>query len=50
MHAIQVEFARALYMDEETLERRPGLETLAADMTHLAAALARDLHDMTAES
>jgi N-formylglutamate deformylase len=48
LHAIQVEFARALYMDEATLVRRPGLATLAADMTHLAAALARDLDDMTA--
>jgi len=47
LHAIQVEFARSLYMDEETLERRPGLATLASDMTHLAAALARDLPDIT---
>ncbi len=44
VHAIQLEFARALYMDEETLDRRPGLATLCADMTHLAAALARDMH------
>jgi len=47
VHAIQLEFARALYMDEETLERRPGLATLATDVTHLAAALARDLHAIT---
>jgi N-formylglutamate deformylase len=47
LHAIQVEFARSLYMNEETLERRPGLATLASDMTHLAAALARDLPDIT---
>jgi N-formylglutamate deformylase len=45
-HAIQLEFARALYMDEETLDRRPGLATLAEDVTQLAAALARDIHTL----
>ncbi len=48
VQAIQLEFARALYMDEETLDRRPGLATLAEDVKHLAAALARDIHTLTA--
>jgi N-formylglutamate deformylase len=43
MHAIQVEFARTLYIDEATLERRPGFATLSRDLTLLSAALARDL-------
>jgi hypothetical protein len=33
-------------MDEETLDRRPGLATLAEDVTHLAASLARDIHTL----
>lgn len=31
-HALQVEINRALYMDERTLERRPGFARLAADL------------------
>ncbi len=39
MHAIQVEIARGLYMDETSLARRPGFATVQADMTALAAFL-----------
>jgi N-formylglutamate deformylase len=47
LHAIQIEFARGLYMDEETLERRPGFAHLAEDITLLAAALGRDIEEIT---
>ena len=40
VHALQVEIARSLYMDETTLQRRPGFGKVQADMTALAAFLA----------
>ena len=40
LHALQIEIARALYMDEATLEQRPGLAGVQADMAALAALLA----------
>jgi N-formylglutamate amidohydrolase len=40
VHAIQIELNRALYMDEKSLERRPGLADLAARMDKLISALA----------
>ena len=39
VHALQIEVNRALYMDEERVERRPRLERLAAEMDGLIAAL-----------
>ncbi len=39
VHAVQVEIARGLYMDETTLARRPGFAQVKADMTALAAFL-----------
>ena len=39
VHAVQVEIARGLYMDEGSLARRPGLAKVRADMTALAAFL-----------
>ena len=39
VHALQVEINRALYMDEQSLERRPYLATLARHMTALVRAL-----------
>jgi N-formylglutamate amidohydrolase len=39
-HCLQVEINRALYMDERTLERKPALAGIAADMEHLLRALA----------
>jgi N-formylglutamate deformylase len=47
VHAIQIEFARGLYMDEASLERRPGFATLAEDITLLASALGRDVAEIT---
>jgi N-formylglutamate deformylase len=38
-HALQVEIARALYMDEGRIERAPGLASLARDMTTLIGTL-----------
>ena len=40
VHALQIEIARSLYMDEATLERRPGLARVQADMSGLASLLA----------
>ncbi len=39
VHAIQVEIARGLYMDETSLARGPGLPKVQADMTALVAFL-----------
>jgi N-formylglutamate deformylase len=40
VHALQIELARALYMDEQRIERRPGLSALRRDLTGLIATLA----------
>ena len=40
IHALQIEVNRALYMDEERIERRPRLARLAAEMEGLIAAIA----------
>jgi N-formylglutamate amidohydrolase len=37
---LQIEVNRALYMDEERIERRPRLARLAAEMEGLIAAIA----------
>ena len=39
-HSLQIEINRALYMDEATLSKHPGILKVTADMTGLAAALA----------
>jgi N-formylglutamate amidohydrolase len=39
VHALQIEINRALYMDEASLTRAPGLARLAGDMTRLVRAL-----------
>jgi N-formylglutamate amidohydrolase len=39
-HAVQVELDRALYLDERTLEARPGFERLKRDLEKLFATLA----------
>jgi N-formylglutamate deformylase len=41
VHALQVEVARALYMDEARIERGPGLPALVRDVTALIDHLAR---------
>ena len=40
LHALQIEINRALYMDEEKLERRSGLQRLRRDMTSFAVEMA----------
>lgn len=39
VHALQIEINRALYMDEERIERRPAMATVSQHMTALMAAL-----------
>jgi len=41
VHALQIELARALYMDEARIERGPGLPTLVRDITGLIGHLAQ---------
>jgi N-formylglutamate amidohydrolase len=41
VHALQIEVARPLYMDEERIERLPGMSALQADLTRLIALLRR---------
>jgi N-formylglutamate deformylase len=46
VHALQIEIARGLYMDEATLEKRPGFSRVSADaaeLTDLLGGLATDL-------
>jgi N-formylglutamate deformylase len=40
-HALQIEVARSLYMDEARIERLPGFGPLRRDMTGLMEGLAR---------
>lgn len=40
VHALQVEVARSLYMDEKRIERRPGIAALTRDISRLVARLA----------
>jgi N-formylglutamate deformylase len=39
VHALQIELARALYMDEARIERAPGFERFAADMARFVGEL-----------
>lgn len=41
VHALQIEVARPLYMDEERIERLPGMPALQANLTGLIANLRR---------
>ena len=40
IHALQMEVARGLSMDEELIERRPGMAAQAPDLPRLVARLA----------
>jgi N-formylglutamate deformylase len=40
VHALQIEIARGLYMDEMTLEKRPGFARVSQDATDFVAVLA----------
>ena len=39
MHALQIEIARGLYMNEARIERAPGFADFVAEMTNLVARL-----------
>lgn len=41
VHALQIEIARSLYMNETRVERAPGMQALTRDVSRLIAALAR---------
>jgi len=41
VHALQIEIARSLYMDEVRLEKRPGFDRLRHDLTELIKVLAK---------
>ncbi len=42
-HALQIEINRAIYMEERTLEKKPGFATLAADLQHAFRQVMDDL-------
>jgi len=42
VHALQVEIARSLYMNETSLEKNAGFQRISADMSALAASLATE--------
>jgi N-formylglutamate deformylase len=41
VHALQIEIARSLYMDETRIERLPGFSEMRRDVTRIIAQLAR---------
>lgn len=46
VHALQIEIARALYMDEAKIERLPAFDTVRSDLSLLVATLAREAADL----
>jgi N-formylglutamate deformylase len=48
VHALQIEVARGLYMDETTLERRAGFARLQADLTDWIGCLSDAARDLAA--
>jgi N-formylglutamate amidohydrolase len=42
-HALQIEINRAIYMDERTLQKKPGFAALAGDMSEVFAQVIADL-------
>ena len=42
VHALQIEIARALYMDESRFTRRPGFDTLQRNLTAMAVCVAAE--------
>ena len=46
VHSLQIEINRALYMDERTIEPRPGLASLAKDMAFLIEGMAARLESL----
>ena len=48
IHALQIEIARGLYMDETTLEKQPGFARVTADAADFTAALGGLALELTA--
>jgi N-formylglutamate amidohydrolase len=46
VHVLQVEIARALYMDEARIERLPGFVAVQRQITDLVAAITLQVHDL----
>ena len=46
VHVLQIEIARALYMDEARIERLPGFPAVQQQITDLIAALTLQVHDL----
>jgi N-formylglutamate amidohydrolase len=46
VHVLQIEIARALYMDETRIERLPGFPGVQQQITELVAALTLQVHDL----
>jgi N-formylglutamate amidohydrolase len=46
VHVLQIEIARALYMDEVRIERLPGFTAVRQQITELIAAITLQVHDL----
>jgi N-formylglutamate amidohydrolase len=46
VHVLQIEIARALYMDEARIERLPGFVAIQQQITELVAAITLQVHDL----
>ena len=46
VHVLQIEIARALYMDEARIERLPGFTAVQRQITDLIAAITLQVHDL----
>jgi N-formylglutamate amidohydrolase len=46
VHVLQIEIARALYMDEARIERLPGFPAIQRQITELIAAMTLQVHDL----
>ena len=46
VHVLQIEIARALYMDESRIERLPGFALVRQQITDLIAGLIQQVHDL----
>jgi N-formylglutamate amidohydrolase len=46
VHVLQIEIARAMYMDEARIERLPGFPAIQQQITELVAAITLQVHDL----
>jgi len=49
-HALQIEINRALYMDEETLQKKPSFAQVSMDLRDIVESLMRTAADMGGEA